>query len=246
MLKHHKEVMIDFLDKDGMKIIQRADYFNFSLDSVLVSEFLTINRGTKKIVDLGTGNGSIPMLLSRRCKSHITGIEIQDVSADLARRNVELNNLEEQVDIVHDNMKEWKKYIPNNSIDAVISNPPFFKYEGNEELLNDLDQLTYARHEITANLEDIISIASGMLRDRGYFTMVHRPDRMLEILDIMRAHNIAPKRLQFIHSKLGKEAKILLVEGIKYGSEGLRVLPPFYTHDSNGKYSKEVLEMFSR
>lgn len=244
MLQHEKEVMIDFLNKDGMKIIQRADYFNFSLDSVLVSEFLTINRGTKRIVDLGTGNGSIPMLLSRRSKAHITGIEIQEVSADLARRNVEINKLEHQVEIIHDNMKSWKEHFRPNSVDAVITNPPFFKYEGNEELLNDLDQLTYARHEITANLEDIISTASGLLRDRGYFTMVHRPDRMLEILDVMRKHNISPKRLQFCHSKLGREAKIILVEGIKYGGEGLRVLPPLYTHDTDGKYSHEVLEMF--
>ena len=244
MLQHEKEVMIDFLDKKGMKIIQRADYFNFSLDSVLVSEFLTINRSTKKIIDLGTGNGSIPMLLSRRCKAQITGIEIQEVSADLARRNIELNKLEDRVKIIYDNMKNWKTHFRPNSVDAVISNPPFFKYEGNEELLNDLDQLTYARHEITANLEDIIATASGLLRDRGYFTMVHRPDRMLEILDIMRKYNISPKRLQFIHSKLGKEAKILLIEGIKYGKEGLRVLPPFYTHDESGSYSETVLEMF--
>ncbi len=97
MLKHEKEVIIDFLNKPDMKIIQRADYFNFSLDSVLVSEFLTINRGVKKILDLGTGNGSIPMLLSSRSTAHITGVEIQEVSADLARRNIELNKLTNQV-----------------------------------------------------------------------------------------------------------------------------------------------------
>ncbi len=244
MLQNEKEVMIDFLDKKGMKIIQRTDYFNFSLDSVLVSEFLTINRGTKKIVDLGTGNGSIPMLLSRRCNAKIIGIEIQEVSADLAKRNINLNNLEEQVTIVHDDMTNWKEHIKNNSVDAVITNPPFFKYEGNEELLNDLDQLTYARHEITVNLNGIIETASKLLRDRGYFSMVHRPDRMLDILDTMRKHNISPKRIQFVHSKLGKEAKILLVEGIKYGAEGLRILPPLYTHDEDGKYSKVILEMF--
>lgn len=244
MLQHENEVMIDFLKKEGMKIIQRADYFSFSLDSLLVSEFLTINRNTKNIVDLGTGNGAIPMFLSRRCNARITGIEIQDVSADLARRNMALNNLEDRVEIIHDNMKNWKDHLRSHSMDAVVSNPPFFKFEGNEDLLNDLDQLTYARHEITANLEDIISTASGLLKDRGYFTMVHRPDRMLEILDTMRKHNIAPKRLQFVHSKLGKEAKILLVEGIKYGKEGLRVLPPLYTHDEKGGYSEIVLEMF--
>lgn len=227
-----------------MKIIQRADYFNFSLDSVLVSEFLTINRGVKKILDLGTGNGSIPMLLSSRCTAHIIGVEIQEVSADLARRNIALNKLTDQVDIVRDDLKNWKVHFSTGSQDAVISNPPFFKFNGNTELLNDLDQLTYARHEITANLEDIISAASGLLKDRGYFALVHRPDRMLEILDIMRKYSISPKRLQFCHSKLGKPAKTILIEGIKYGKEGITILPPLYTHSEDGSYSPEVLEMF--
>ncbi|WP_320048158.1 tRNA1(Val) (adenine(37)-N6)-methyltransferase [uncultured Ilyobacter sp.] len=227
-----------------MKIIQRADYFNFSLDSVLVSEFLTINRGVKKILDLGTGNGSIPMLLSSRSKAYITGIEIQEVSADLARRNIKLNNLENQVDIIQDDLKNWKNHFRSGSQDAVISNPPFFKFNGNTELLNDLHQLTYARHEITANLEDIISTASGLLKDRGYFALVHRPDRMLEILDLMRKHDISPKRLQFCHSKFGKPAKTILLEGIKYGKEGIAILPPLYTHTEDGSYSPEVLEMF--
>ncbi|WP_319372346.1 tRNA1(Val) (adenine(37)-N6)-methyltransferase [uncultured Ilyobacter sp.] len=227
-----------------MKIIQRADYFNFSLDSVLVSEFLTINRGVNKILDLGTGNGSIPMLISSRSKAHIIGVEIQEVSADLAKRNIELNKLENQVDIVQDDLKNWKEHFRVGSQDAVISNPPFFKFNGNKELLNNLDQLTYARHEITANLEDIISTASGLLKDRGYFALVHRPDRMIEILDLMRKYEISPKRLQFCHSKLGKPAKTILLEGIKYGKEGISILPPLYTHTEDGSYSPEVLEMF--
>jgi tRNA1(Val) A37 N6-methylase TrmN6 len=245
MLKHEKEVIIDFLNKSQMKIIQRADYFNFSLDSVLVSEFLTINRGVKKIVDLGTGNGSIPMLISHRSKAHITGIEIQDVSAELAKRNIELNKLSDQVDIIQDDLKNWKSHFKIASQDAVVSNPPFFKFNGNTDSLNDLDQLTYARHEITANLEDIVSTASGLLKDRGYFALVHRPDRMLDILDLMRKYNISPKRLQFCHSKVGKPAKTILIEGIKYGRDGISILPPFYTHAEDGSYSPEVLEMFS-
>jgi len=244
LLKHEKEVIIDFLNKPEMKIIQRADYFNFSLDSVLVSEFLTINRGVNKILDLGTGNGSIPMLLSSRSKARITGVEIQEVSADLARRNIELNKLQEQVGIIHDDLKNWKKHFKTGSQDAVISNPPFFKFNGNTELLNDFDQLTYARHEITANLEDIVSTASGLLKDRGYFALVHRPDRMIEILDLMRKYDISPKRLQFCHSKFGKPAKTILLEGIKYGKEGISILPPLYTHTEDGSYSPEVLEMF--
>ena len=237
------EVVNNLLNKN-LKIIQRTDFFNFSLDSLLVANFLSVGRGVNKIVDLGTGNGAIPLFLSERTKAKITGIEIQKISAELAKRNIELNNLSEQVEIINDDMKNWRKYFKIGSQDAVISNPPFFKFHGNEELLNDLDQLTLARHEISITLEEIIETASFLLKDKGYFAMVHRPDRFLEILDTMRKYGIVPKKVRFCHSKIDKQAKILLVEGIKFGAEGLTVLPPLISHDSDGKYSQEVLELF--
>lgn len=237
------EVVNNLLNKN-LKIIQRTDFFNFSLDSLLVANFLSVGRGVNKIVDLGTGNGAIPLFLSERTKAKITGIEIQKISANLAKRNIELNNLSEQIEIINDDMKNWKKYFKTGSQDAVVSNPPFFKFHGNEELLNDLDQLTLARHEISITLEEIIETASFLLKDKGYFAMVHRPDRFLEILDTMREYGIVPKKVRFCHSKIDKQAKILLVEGIKFGAEGLTVLPPLISHDSDGKYSQEVLELF--
>ena len=126
----------------------------------------------------------------------------------------------------------------------VITNPPFFKYHGNENQLNDLDQLTLARHEITIDLDQLIEVASKLLKDKGYFAMVHRPDRFLEIVDVMRKYGITPKKVQFCHSKLNKSAKILLIEGVKNGQNSLTILPPFISHDDNGKYSKEVLDLF--
>ncbi|MGL6115247.1 tRNA1(Val) (adenine(37)-N6)-methyltransferase [Cetobacterium sp. SF1] len=245
-LKNEKEAIIDLLKKEGLKIIQRSDYFNFSLDSLLIAEFLTITKNTKKIVDLGTGNGSIPLFLSKRTKAHITGFEIQDVSADLAKRNIALNNLENQISIVHDDMKNWRNHIQPCSQDAVITNPPFFKYTGNEELLNDLNQLTLARHEITINLDQLISTAAGLLKDRGgYFAMVHRPDRLVDIIETMKKYSIEPKKLRFCHSKIGKNAKMILIEGVKNGSPGgLNIFSPLFSHDETGKYSKEVLDMF--
>ena len=237
------EVVNNLLNKN-LKIIQRTDFFNFSLDSLLVANFLSVGRGVNKIVDLGTGNGAIPLFLSERTKAKITGIEIQKISAELAKRNVELNNLSEQIEIINDDMKNWRKYFKIGSQDAVVSNPPFFKFHGNEELLNDLDQLTLARHEISITLEEIIETASFLLKDKGYFAMVHRPDRFLEILDTMRKYGIVPKKVRFCHSKIDKQAKILLVEGIKFGAEGLTVLPPLISHNSDGKYSQEVLELF--
>lgn len=243
MITNEFETIIDLLKKD-MKIIQRTDHFAFSLDSLLISEFASITKNINNIVDLGTGNGAIPLFLSKKTKAKITGIEIQEISSDLARRNIKLNNLEDQITIINDDMKNWRKYFTTHTLDMVVSNPPFFKFNGNEELLNDLTQLTLARHEISITLDTLIETAAGLLKDKGYFVLVHRVDRLIEIIELMKKYLIEPKRIQFCHSKTDKEGKILLVEGIKYGKPGLRILPPLFTHDSNGQYSPEVLEMF--
>ncbi|WP_294066030.1 tRNA1(Val) (adenine(37)-N6)-methyltransferase [uncultured Fusobacterium sp.] len=243
MILNELETVVNLLNKD-MKIIQRVDHFAFSLDSLLVSEFASITKYTNKIVDLGTGNGVIPLFLSKKTKAQITGIEIQEISSDLAKRNVQLNNLEDQISIINDDMKNWRKYFRNNSIDMVISNPPFFKFNGNEKQLNDLTQLTLARHEISITLEEIIQTASNLLKDKGHFALVHRVDRFMDIIENMKKYDIEPKKIQFCHTKINKEGKILLVEGIKYGKPGLRILPPLIAHDDDGQYSAEVLEMF--
>lgn len=244
MLKNEKESIINLLQKENLKIIQRSDYFNFSLDSILIAEFASLGRGVNKIVELGTGNGAIPLFLSKRTKASITGLELQETSADLAVRNIKLNNLENQISIIHDNMKNWREHFLPHSIDAVICNPPFFKFNGNKELLNNLDQLTLARHEISINLEEIVEIASKLLKDKGYFSLVHRADRMIDIITLMKKYDLEPKRIRFCHSKFDKNAKILLIEGMKFGSEGATILPPLITHDESGGYSQEVLNFF--
>lgn len=246
MLKHENEVLIDFLNFKDMKIIQRNDHFNFSLDSVLISNFATINRSTKSIVDLGTGNGVIPMLLSKRTKAKISGVELQKISADLAKRNIKLNNLNMQVDIIESDILDYNKYFSDQSQDLVITNPPFFKLDGNKNQLNDLDQLTIARHELTADLDDIIRVGSRLLKNRGYFCMVHRPDRLGEIFEIMKKYNLEPKRLQFCHSKENKPAKILLIEGIKSAKANLQILAPIISHTDNNEYSEKILKMFKK
>ncbi len=240
-----EETLINFLDFKNLKIIQHPDYFNFSLDTILLGTFITINRTVKKILDLGTGNGAIPLVLSNRSKSHITGIELQEFSANLAKRNVELNSLDNRIDIIHDNMKNISRYFQPQSFDAVISNPPFFKLDGNPDQLNNLDQLTIARHEVTINLEEIIEIASTYLRNRGYFALVHRADRLSDILNLMEKYKIGTKRIQFVHSKLNRESKIVLVEGIKGSDSSLKILPPLISHKDNGEYSQIIKEIFS-
>lgn len=243
MLKHEKEVINDILSIESLKIIQRTDFFNFSLDSVLLSSFLTINRNTKKILDLGTGNGVIPLLLSKRSNAKIFGIELQEVSADLARRNVDLNNLSDRIEIINDNMLNHKSHFEDESFDGIVCNPPFFKLDGNPEQLNNLDQLTLARHEISIDLEGIVAVASKLLKQRGYFAMVHRADRIDEILASFHKYKITPKRIRFCHANPEKEAKILLVEGMKASESSLKVLPPLFTHQGR-EYSEEVKKIF--
>lgn len=237
------ETVIDLLEK-GMKIIQRADHFSFSIDSLLVAEFATITRTTKNIIDLGTGNGVIPLFLSKRTKANIIGVEIQKISSELAQRNIELNGLEERIKIVNDDMKNWKNYFKKGSFDLVVTNPPFFKFHGEDKQLNDLDQLSLARHEITINLDSLLETASSLLKDKGYFVMVHRVDRLIDIIETMKKYSIEPKRIQFCYTKLEKEGKILLIEGVKNGNSGLRVLPPLIAHNEDGSYSDMILEMF--
>lgn len=243
---HENEVIIDFLNYNDMKIIQRNDYLNFSIDSVLISNFLTVNKGRKNIMDLGTGNGVIPMLLSKRTNAKIVGIEIQDTSVDLACRNIILNKLESQVEIVKGDIKNIQSEFTDQSFDAVITNPPFFKFTGDKNQLNNLDQLTYARHEILINLEDIIKAGSYLLKFRGNFTMVHRADRLIDILELMKRYKIEPKRIRFCHTTRNKGAKIILIEGLKGAEPGLVIQPPLYINNDDGSYTEEVLEMFGK
>lgn len=237
------ENIIPLLNKD-LKIIQRADYFNFSIDSLLISEFVNISKNTKKILDLGTGNAAIPLFLSKRTFATIYGIEIQKVSYDLALRNININNLNEQIYLIYDDMKNYLSYFNHGSFDIVISNPPFFKFNGNETLLNDLDQLTIARHEITITLEELIKIAFDLLKDRGYFYLVHRADRLSDILNTLRSYNLEAKNIRFCYTTSKKNAKIVLIEAIKNGKSGLNILPPLIINKDNGEYTEEVLKMF--
>ncbi|EFS23224.2 hypothetical protein FSEG_00831 [Fusobacterium necrophorum D12] len=205
-----QETTIDLLKK-GLKIIQRNDCFHFSLDSLLISEFIKINKRSKTILDLGTGNAAIPLFLSLKTTAQIYGLEIQQISYELAIKNIALNHLEEQVHILHGDMKNWECFFSKNSFDIVVSNPPFFEFHGNKSLLNDLEQLTLARHEISITLEELIQISSILVKEHGYFYLVHRADRLADILELCRKYKLEPKRLQFCHTKRKNKCKNSLV-----------------------------------
>ncbi|MBS6685928.1 MAG: tRNA1(Val) (adenine(37)-N6)-methyltransferase [[Clostridium] spiroforme] len=240
-LKMDKEVINYLLAYNDLKIIQRKDMFNFSLDTVLLANFCTITKDVKKIVDFGTNNAAIPLILSRRTNKPIIGVEIQKEAVELAKKNITLNNLDDQIEIVHSDIKEFV----NDSIKVglVVCNPPFFKVDEDSNL-NDNEFLTIARHEIKINLEEIIKSAAKILDNRGKFAMVHRPQRMIEILNLMQKYDIEPKRIKFVYPKYNKESHILLVEGIYKGKKGLKIEPPLYAHNDDGSYSDEVKKMF--
>jgi tRNA1(Val) A37 N6-methylase TrmN6 len=242
MLKEN-EVLNDLLGYDGLKIIQRPDMFNFSLDSTLLANFVTITKRVTKIIDLGTGNAPIPMFLSLRTQASITGIEIQDESYDLASRNIAINGLEDQIKIVHQDLKEINKVVGYQSFDVVTCNPPFFKVNEVSHL-NKNDFLTIARHEVLATLDDVVKEASLLLKHGGNFAMVHRPDRLIEIIETLRKYRLEPKRLRFVYPKPGKEANTILIEAKKGNPGGLKILEPLYVYHEDGTYTEEILKMF--
>lgn len=236
-----KEVTNYLLAYKNMKIIQRKDMFNFSLDTVLLAHFCTINKDLNEIVDFGTNNAAIPLLLSRRTDKKIIGIEIQEEAVELARKNVLLNQLENQIEIVHSDIKEYIK--EQKKVKLIVCNPPFFKV-GERSHLNDNQYLQIARHEIKISLDEIVQCAAALLDNKGRFAMVHRPDRMIEIINCMQKYDIEPKRVRFVYPKVGKESHIFLIEGMYKGNKGLKIEAPLYAHEEDGSYTKEIRLMF--
>lgn len=235
------EVVNYLLAHKNMKIIQRRDMFNFSLDTVLLANFCTINKDLTTIVDFGTNNAAIPLLLSRRTDKKIIGVEIQKEAVELANKNVVLNDLQNQIEIVHSDIKEYVSEA--KKVKLVVCNPPFFKV-GEKSNLNENKYLQIARHEIMIDLEGIIKSAAMILDNKGRFAMVHRPDRMIEIINIMQKYDIEPKRIRFVYPKVGKESHIFLIEGMYKGNKGVKIEAPLYAHEDDGQYSKEVRMMF--
>lgn len=237
----NQEVINYLLAHEDLKIIQRKDMFNFSLDTVLLANFCTINKDVKTIVDFGTNNAAIPLLLSKRTDKKIIGIEIQKEAVDIAKRNISMNHLDEQIEIIHGDINEYAYQM--NKVQLVICNPPFFKVDENSNL-NDNEFLTIARHEIKIDLEGIIKAAAYILDNKGRLAIVHRPDRMIDILNMMQKYDIEPKRIRFVYPKMNKDSHVLLVEGMYKGKKGITIEPPLYAHNDDGSYSQEVRKMF--
>ena len=227
----------------NLKIIQDNEMFNFSLDSVLLPNFVTLNKNISKILDIGSGNAPIPLILSTKTEAKITGIEIQKEVFEMAIDSVKLNKKETQIEIINEDINDYYKKIETDTYDVITCNPPFFKYIESSNI-NKNEYKTIARHEVKLNLNQLFTIAKKLLKNNGVIAIVHRPERFIEIVEEMKKNNIEPKRVQFVYPKKTMEANILLIEGSKNGKPGLKILPPIYSHEENGEYTKEVKKYF--
>lgn len=227
----------DILGYKNLKVFQDDKYFSFSLDSVMLANFVNIRSSDKKIVDLGCGNGVIPLILSLRTKNSIIGVEIQEELSLLALESIKYNNLTEQISIINQDMKYFAL---NNceKFDVVTCNPPFFKYNNNS-FLNLSKEKVIARHEVAITLEEVLNVSKKILKNNGILAMVHRPERLLEILEQFKLNRIEPKRLRFVYSRLEKDSIMVLIEGIKNGKPGLKIEKPFILYNSDGNFSTE-------
>ena len=224
-------------------IYQDDESFLLSLDSLLLSNFVTLKFTDKKIIDLCTGNAPIPMLLSFRTKAVIEGVEIQKKIYDLGKNSVKENGMNNQISLFNDDIKNLLNKNNFCRYDVVVSNPPYFKYK-KDSLVNYKESKMLARHEVMITLEDVVKIASYLLKNGGVFSLVHRPDRFMEIIFLMKKYNIEPKKVRFVYPKINKEANLLLIEGNKNGKVGLKVLPPLIIYNDDNEYNVEVREMF--
>jgi tRNA1(Val) A37 N6-methylase TrmN6 len=229
----------DLLADQTMQIIQSSTKFAFSIDAVLLADFATTPKTRGKILDLCSGNAVIPLLLTRQSNVPITGVEIQARLYDMACRSIELNKLDHQIDMIHGDLKDMPDHFKNNKFDLVTVNPPYFQTE-NKNHQNHNDYLTIARHEIFCTLEDVVQSCSKLVKSGGKVAMVHRPSRFVDIITLFRQYKIEPKRVRFVYPKEGKEANILLIEGIRDGNPDLKLLSPLYAFDGEGNYTKEV------
>lgn len=229
---------LDDLEISGLHIIQSPDKFCFGMDAVLLSGFAYAKRGDK-VIDLGTGTGILPLLLCAKTKGeHFIGLEIQEESADMARRSIAGNNLA-NVEIVDGDIKSVDKLFERQNFDVVTSNPPYMINE--HGITNPEAPKQIARHEILCTLEDVVKAAAYLLKSNGKFFMVHRPFRLPEIFENLRKYRLEPKRMRLVHPQLDKEPNMVLIEAVKYGKPRLTVEKPLIVYDKDMKYTEEMM-----
>lgn len=233
---------LDDLQRDGLMIIQNPEKFCFGIDAVLLSDFAKAGSGDK-VLDLGTGTGIIPLLMSSKTKAKcFSALEIQEESADMARRSVSYNKLQEKINIITGDIKDAKTIFGQDSFNVVTSNPPYMI--DNHGLKNPDEPKAIARHEIKCSLSDVVKSASAVLVNGGHFYMVHRPFRLAEIICTMREYKLEPKRMRLVYPFADKEPNIVLIEGIKGSNPRMTVEPPLIIYKKPGEYTEETLSIY--
>lgn len=233
---------LDDLERNGYKIIQHKDKFCFGMDAVLLSSFANVLEN-EVVLDLGTGTGIIPILLEAKTKGmHFTGLEIQHESADMARRSVQYNGLENKIDIVEGNIKEASLLFKKSSFDVITTNPPYMNE--NHGIKNPDLPKAIARHEILCTLEDVVREAALLLKPGGRFYMVHRPHRLTEIINNLTSHKLEPKIIQFVHPYVDKEANMVLIEAVRGGKRMIKVEKPLIVYQKPGVYTEEIHTLY--
>ena len=236
---------IDDLEIENLKIIQRKDGFCFGIDSVLLSDFAKKIKPDSNILDLGTGTGILGFLLIAKTKlKKVIGVEVQSEIADMATRSIQLNNLEEKFEIINCNIKELDQKLRNDYYDAIVMNPPYKKE--NSGLKNENKVKLISRHEIEADLSDFIKISFKMLKDKGTLYVVHRAERLADIICEMRKYKMEPKRVRFVFSNRESDCKLVLIEAVKNGNSFLKVERPLYVYNDNGEYTDEILKIYNK
>jgi len=235
---------LDDLQRNGYKIIQKKGAFCFGIDAVLLSDFSEV-RENETVLDMGTGTGIIPILLAAKTKGkNFIALEIQPEMAEMASRSIELNNLGSRIKVVSGDIKEASVLFGRASFDVVTTNPPYMNYK--HGLVNPKAAKAIARHEILCNLEDIIGEAAKVLKQRGRFYMVHRPQRITEIIEMMRKYKLEPKRIRSVHSYADKEASMVLIEAHKGGGTMMKLEAPLIIYKEQGIYTDEIHEIYRR
>lgn len=235
---------IDDLQFKGLRIIQDTEGFCFGVDAVLLANFADVKKGDN-VIDLGTGTGIIPILLAGKTQAaKITGLEIQQSMAEMAERSVRLNDLEERVNIVNGDIKNSVKLFGASKFQVVVSNPPYMNSGGG--LVNPSDAKAISRHEILCSLEDVIMAGGKLLVPGGQLAMVHRPERLVDIVYLMRKYDIEPKYIRFVHPSPYKKANVLLIKGARGGRPQLKMMEPLYVYDEHGNYSEEINRIYAR
>lgn len=236
---------IDDLEFKNLKIIQNKDGFCFGIDSVLLSDFAKNIKKDSMVLDLGTGTGIIPILLCGKTKlKKVTGIELQEEVAKMAKKSIKLNNLEDKFNVINENILNLNKIYENQIFDVIVSNPPYKKKDTG--ITNENEKKIISRHEISASLEDFIKISKDLLKDKGEFYMVHRPERLVDIFELMRKYKIEPKILKMVYSYKNKEPKLILIKGVKNAKPFLKVESNLYIYEDTGKYTKEILKIYNK